>query len=577
MGMSLKEGETMLKHILRYKVILCIVFALILIEPTMTSQMMLWLQRIYNNVEFGMPKAEIVRLLFIGIFIWVGKRLLVFTISVLKSKLICSIKQDLKHELFVRIIGLNISNILQIASSGKYISTFTNDITIIEQRYFSNIISICSQIMNIFILGSTFMSMNRKLAWIMFFFGIFTMLIPAIFTNKIRKNILEYSDNNGELTQKLKEYLTSYSTIKNYSIEEIIVQKFDTANRKAEKSKFEYDCALSIAGSIGSLFTWFTKIAIIGGGLMMVANGEIMLGTVIAAQSFSDELSSPLQGIVENLNALKAVKSVVDKMKRMTDRGEPNQFTDRISDSEIELLPNIRFQKVGIQVNGKKIVQDFTFEFQQGGKYLIIGKNGSGKSSIFKALKKQFASYEGEIFIGAHELRTIPNDELSKHIAYLNENVSVFSGSVLENVTMWRNIDQKKLNRAIQSAHIELDLQRTVSDGGYDLSSGEQRRLEIARSLIANTEYLVFDEVVSTLDIETAYEIEKMALEYQDKTVIFISHNFSGRLIRQYDEILVMKNGGIVAHGNYDTLMRESEYFRRICEIKFGSLSEHRT
>lgn len=77
---------------------------------------------------------------------------------------------------------------------------------------------------------------------------------------------------------------------------------------------------------------------------------------------------------------------------------------------------------------------------------------------------------------------------------------------------------------------------------------------------------------VSTLDIETAYEIEKMALDFKDKTVVFISHNFSGKLIRNYDDILVVQNGSLLTHGTYNELINSCDYFRRICEIKFGDI-----
>ena len=80
----------------------------------------------------------------------------------------------------------------------------------------------------------------------------------------------------------------------------------------------------------------------------------------------------------------------------------------------------------------------------------------------------------------------------------------------------------------------------------------------------------MFDEVVSTLDIDTAYEIEKLALSLNDKTIIFVSHNFSGKLIRQYDEILIMDQGQLIDHGRYEELLARSPYFARICEIKFG-------
>ena len=116
-------------------------------------------------------------------------------------------------------------------------------------------------------------------------------------------------------------------------------------------------------------------------------------------------------------------------------------------------------------------------------------------------------------------------------------------------------------------------MDRDINDDGRNISSGEQRRIEIARSLLSSVKVIVFDEVVSTLDIETAYEIEKMALGLRDKTVIFISHNFSGKLIREYDEILVIQDGLLLDHGPFDKLIESCDYFKRVCQIKFGDFA----
>ena len=81
---------------------------------------------------------------------------------------------------------------------------------------------------------------------------------------------------------------------------------------------------------------------------------------------------------------------------------------------------------------------------------------------------------------------------------------------------------------------------------------------------------MIFDEVISTLDIETAFEIEAQALGLENKTVIVISHNFSGKLLKKYDEIIIMNEGKLIDSGSYDYLIDTNEYFRNICEIKFG-------
>ena len=561
----------MIKRLFQYKWYILIIFVLIIVEPTVTSWMVLWVQKMYNNVTIGTPRIDILKLILIGILVWVAKRLLFFTISVVKSRFICNVKQDLKQDVFASALGLNTANISQIATSGEYISAFTNDITIIEQRFFSNVISVISQFFSIIILGSTFFSMNRKLAALMFLFSIIVVFVPPVFAKRLNDSNLIYSKNLSKFTQKLKEYLQAYSTIKNYSIEKIILRKFDAINSKVEDSKFEYDCSLSLADSIGSLLTRFTTVMIIGAGLIMVSTGEILVGTVIAAQAFSDELASPLQGIIENINSIKSVKSIISRIKDLTseekiDNSESNVGTLFADKDEL----NIKFCNLTITFDEKKIVDNFSFNFKQGGKYLIIGKNGSGKSSIFKALKKRFKNYKGQILINGTELRDVSNSELSDLISYLNESVSIFSGSIEDNITFWRTVSKERYSNAIKDAHIELDSQRVIGEDGFNISSGEQRRIEIARSLISPAKLMVFDEVVSTLDIETAYDIERMALDYTDKTVVFISHNFSGKLIKEYDEILVMKDGCLVAHGVYDELIKSNDYFRKICDIKFG-------
>ena len=168
------------------------------------------------------------------------------------------------------------------------------------------------------------------------------------------------------------------------------------------------------------------------------------------------------------------------------------------------------------------------------------------------------------------DITELKSSDLSKVISYLNEDVSLFSGTVRDNISLYRQYNEEVFQQAISEAQIKLNLEREIGDEGNNISSGEQRRIEIARSLLESAKVLIFDEVVSTLDIESAYEIERMALNFNDQTVIFISHNFSGKLIKEYDEILVMEAGRLLDHGTYEELLSSCEYFKRICEIKFG-------
>ena len=349
------------------------------------------------------------------------------------------------------------------------------------------------------------------------------------------------------------------------------MERFDQVNNDTENAKFEADCTFTLANSVGQLMAWFMQFIGVGLGIIMVIQGEILIGTVIAAQSFASDLALPIQNIVICVNSIRSVKNVVKKLETFTESykaegSEPAQEAHEPPRAGCE----IEFRSISLKLDEKTIIDDFSYKFEPGKKYLVVGINGAGKSSIFKTLKRWYSNCAGEILVGGTPISQFSNDELSNIVSYLNEDVSLFSGSIRDNITLFKDYSNEELEKAIQGSHIELDIDRQIGDEGRNISSGEQRRVEIARSLLKSASVIIFDEVVSTLDIETAYDIEKSALELPDQTVIFISHNFSGKLIRQYDNILVLSAGKIVASGTYDELIENSPYFQRICNIKFG-------
>lgn len=572
----------MLKQILKYKLYLVFILIFIIAEPTLNSIMNFLLQRMFNMSTPGGSTIELLRMLSLGFLLWMLKRIIIYSNGVVKSRFICNAKRDVKHKLFVKMMGLDTSNIANIATSGEYISIFTNDITLLETRFYSQVLGLISGLFSLAISGTSFVALNARLAIPIISFGIISMFVPVIFSRQLNEKSLIYSDSISKFTQKVKEYMIAYPTIKNYSIENTIVKQFDTENNIAEDAKFDSDCTLTLADCVGQLLAWFMQLIAVGLGLAHVIKGDILIGTVIAAQGFANDLANPLNSIIVNINSIRSIKNVVEKLERMSSGGE-NQPLSEIydSDDEIAVIDNksdkfvVTFDDFSLSIGGRIIIRDFSFCFETGKKYLIVGLNGSGKSTLFKALKKWYGIYAENIRINGLSVSKICNKSLSQCVSYINENVSLFSGTVRDNITLFREYNPEVLKKAINDAHVDLDLTRVINDEGKNISSGEQRRIEIARSLLTSARMIIFDEVVSTLDIETAYEIEKMALDFKDKTIVFISHNFSGKLIRDYDEILVMQEGKLLTHGTYDDLIENCNYFKRICEIKFGGNADY--
>lgn len=568
----LKESvREMLKIIYRFKWYLVAIFVLIIAEPILNSRLNFWLQTLFNTAVPGAKKVDILRLLTLGFLMWILKRVISFLSGVLKARFICNTKQELKRKLFSNLMNLDTANILANISSGEYISAFTNDILILEQRFFNQVINLVSAFFSLIILGSSFMMLNEKLAGAIMVFGVFTIFVPAVFSKSLNDKNLRYSNEISKFTQALKEYLISYPAIKNYSIESVILQHFDAKNAITEEAKFEADYMITLANSVGSLLSWFMQFIAVGVGLVLVIKGEILIGTVISAQGFASDIALPMQEIIMNVNSIRSVKEIVKKMENFSSEGKCADLEKMNSSVVVNNGIDVVFEDVCLEISGKKMIQHFSFCFKAGKKYLILGINGSGKSSLFRVLKKWFSNFTGRILLEGQDIRTISNQQLSKMVSYLNENVSLFSWSIHDNISLFREYENKDFVKAIKQAQIELDLERKIIDEGRNVSSGEQRKIEIARSLLNAPSVLIFDEVVSTLDVETAYEIEKLALSFDKHTVIFVSHNFSGKLIREYDEILVMENGKLIDYGKYEDLMKSCPYFRKICEIKFGN------
>lgn len=571
----------MLKQMFKYKWYLTCILLLIIAEPTLNSALNFLLQRMFNSATSGGSLIALMRLLSAGFLLWMLKRVIIFSNGVLKARFVCNAKRDVKHRLFVRMMGLDTANIADIASSGEYISIFTNDITLLETRFYNQLLGFISGLFSLAILGTSFVALNAKLAAPIIGFGLVAMFVPAFFSNRLNEKSLKYSDTISKFTQKVKEYMVAFPTIKNYSIEKAISVRFDRENNATEDAKFDADCTLTLADCVGQLLAWFMQLMGIGLGLAYVIKGEAMIGTVIAAQSFANDLAGPLNSIIVNINSIRSVRNIVKKLDSMTSEGnlEADQDDQYLPDNSMEhqkwgCVFDVLFDDFSLSIGDNEIIKHFSFLFETGKKYLIVGLNGSGKSTLFKALKKWYGAHAENIRINGEPVSKIRNESLSKCVSYLNENVSLFSGSVRDNITLFRECSPDAFHKAIEGAQVKLDLERVINDEGRNISSGEQRRIEIARSLLSSVKMIVFDEVVSTLDIETAYEIEKMALDFRDKTVVFISHNFSGKLIRDYDEILVMQDGKLLAHGKYDELMNRCDYFKRICDIKFGEIRE---
>lgn len=556
----------MMRYIFRPKWHMAALILLLALAPLTTVFTGLWAGQLFDYA-YAMDFEGVIRSFVLIFAVWIPRNIIRYWILQLKSFITVAVRRDLKKDAFASIMNVELSYFEQF-DNGEYLANLTNDVTIIDERYVSEFLNTIESVFNILTTGVALLVINRFLAMTVVATGTLAVVVVLIESRTTNRKNREFVKQFAVFTQLLKEYFAAFPTIRNYSVEKQFQDSFNRSNTETEDSKFVADSELQYANAFSTGLVWLMDFTVVGLGIAEVIRGNLTVGMVYTAYLFVGNIGVPLQSVLNAINSMLSVKAVVEKFERLKERAKIENA--KASQEAKPLSGDIRFENINLSFTQKEIFRDVNFVFEQGKKYLIIGKNGVGKSTLFKLLKKRVTSYTGHVYIGDQDIADLTNGQLGKYVSYLNENCSVISDTVRNNITLYRDCSEEDLQRAIQAAHLELDLDHRIRDAGANISSGERRKIEIARALMSRPQVVIFDEVISTLDIESAYEIERLALSLEDTTVLFVSHNFSGKNIGLYDEILLLDGADIVAHGTHEQLLQKCEMYRKLNSIRMG-------
>ncbi len=478
-----------------------------------------------------------------------------------------SIRKDIKHDMFRYLIYNDLVDYYD-RDSGEYVAVLTNDITVLEEKGLNALKDLFSFIVAIISVSGAMLTLDYRLTLIIVIGTIVCVSVPLIVQRYTVFGMSRFLNAFDNYMQRLKNLFQSFFMIKNYSIEEPIVERFNKGNAYIEDLKFDAEFRLTFMEAILGRIAWMIELSIIMAGVVGVIRGTLSLNSVLAAYILSGNLGRPLNSLASRYNEYKSMRSIEDKIRKARRKIKDINFQN---DEIITNIPDIKIEKLTLCLNETTVLTDVSCEFEPGKKYLIVGNNGSGKSTLMHTLKNSYRSWSGKITIDGRDIRDFSSKDLSKIISYSNENVSLLDDTVRNNITLFRDVSSDLVNHLASKIGLTIDLDRNLGDDGFNVSSGEQRKIELLRSLLANPLIMVFDEVISTLDIETAYEIEKLILSLDNHTIIMISNAFSGALLKDYDEILVMDNSSIIARGKHAVLMERSPEYRLMFELRCGS------
>ena len=274
---------------------------------------------------------------------------------------------------------------------------------------------------------------------------------------------------------------------------------------------------------------------VVGG--FFVLKGRLSLGEFIGLRQLVMYITYPITNMKHSYTDILSSKKLVnDLIETIHQVSEDSTKTENVKINTIELVD------FGILGEKQNILQNINLTFKVGKKYLIVGKSGSGKSTLLNALIGLIPdgfNTNGNILVNGQDLTSIKLDYSS--VAYVEQKTFIFDKPAIDNLTMYKDYDKSLIHQVLQKVSLEnINLEDPIKN---KLSGGQERRLDFARSLLANKEILLLDEVTSSLDKENRLRIEKLVDSLQEKMIICIAHEPSDTFISMFDEVITLEEG----------------------------------
>ncbi len=481
-----------------------------------------------------------------------------------KPKFISKAMRQYKNFAFSELTKKGISAFSK-ENTAVYISAFSNDAASIEQNYLLNIFNLTMD--SLLFLGAIIMMLwySPLLTAAAILFALLPVAASFITGNRVAKAEREISEKNESFMSVLRDGLSGFSVIKSFKAEFSAIKLFTESNKNVEESKCrrkKLGTVLQMLGTGAGLISQF-GIFILCAYFAVNGKDGITPGVVMIFMQLMGLVTEPIGTVPEMLANRKSAAALIDKMANAI----YSNTREEGSSVPAMLKDGIEISDLYFSYNGKdNALEDINFKFEAGKSYAVVGASGSGKSTLLNLLSAGHNKYSGKITYDKTELRDICSDSLYDIISIIQQNVFIFNSSIRNNITMFRDFDDKDVDNAVfLSGLSELISERgedfICGESGSGLSGGERQRISIARSLLRKTPVLLVDEATAALDKETSFYILNTILSLDELTKIVVTHNLDENLLKKYDSILVLKNGRIFEHGTFDELMERKKYF----------------
>jgi ATP-binding cassette subfamily B multidrug efflux pump len=573
----MRELKRLNKFLIKYKgkLLLGLLITIIsrvfsLVTPRLVGDSMTTIEN-YLSLNSISPD-ELKDVLFFNIVLIIGASLISGFFTFLMRQTIINVSRfiefDVKNEIFSHYQTLD-QIFYKKNRTGDLMNRISEDVTKVRM-YYGPVLMYGTNAIVLFIIIIFYMySVAPKLT----IYSLIPLPILSVFiyriSNLINKKSTLVQESLSDLSTYSQESFSGISVLKSFNIQDIIFNRFDKYAFNSFKNSL----------SLAKIQAWFFPIILFLIGLSNLIviyiggkefiDGNIEIGVIAEFIIYVNMLTWPVTLVGWVTSIVKQAEASQKRINEFLDSASsiPNG-TSRLGDVNNK---DITFKNVCFKYDqtGIEIFKSFNLKIKSGKVLGIVGKVGSGKTSIVDLISRIYDPQKGDIFIGNKNLKNIEISELRSLISYVPQNNFLFSESIKKNIEFGNpNSSIDDIINAAKLAEIDLEIEKfkngydtILGERGVTLSGGQAQRISIARSFIKDSEIYLFDDCFSSLDSDTEDRILKnLKNNFQNKTLIIISHRVS--CVKHADNIIVLDNGKIAQSGSHNELVKDEGYYR---------------
>ncbi len=457
--------------------------------------------------------------------------------NLLQAKTVARINTALRKNISQNLCAADYET-LQAHNMGDYLSWYSNDVDQAEQLGVKNFFTFCFQIINMALSFSTLMALHWSLAAVALVSS-FVMLRGSVLMDKqLKGGSQKVSESGEQFTHQLKELLGGLPIFTVFGLKERFSQGMEQASCRREQVRRDFVRRQENGSLLVGMMSIATQMLTLLLLFFLCIRRIIPFSAFYGAGNIISMASNSTQQLGSIRLRLVSAKPYFDKIGKAPEQARP-----------LPALPvlekEIAVEGVSFSYSEKPVLQNVSLRFRKGGKYVIVGPSGCGKTTLLRLIAGQVGGYTGTIRFDGLDVRQYSTASRYDSIAYIDQEVRLFDGSIRENIALGREFSQQQLEDALRESALENDLARMpqgldtmVGEGGKLLSGGQRQRIAIARALLQQRMALLVDEGTSALDQENASVIEESLLRNEKLTLIMVSHHLDPQRRQKFDQVV---------------------------------------